>query len=207
MNKNQDAFVLHCNIIPYYVIKKRKHTDRPMVFFVASVSFQVPTGLPERRYVTINSSDAALITRWIDNKLGPTAMKGQRHNLTTNRCEAAHLSVLKGCPKCRNRTRNFAGRAKSAIHSVSVGSIESVITTNRLLGAENLDTCPAYRTRQQLKKQEQFHKERRKSLLYRASKYAGQSRARRMRQHHGSATGYSTGVDHPVVCHDHSYNT
>lgn len=185
---------------------KQEQLIRYTLFFVASISFQAPIGLPEKRYVKLKPNDALVIGRWIDNKLGPTAMVGQRHNLTTNRCEATHLSVLKGSPKCRNRTRNFAGRAKSAIHSVSVGSVESVTTANRLLGAANLDTCPAYWTRQQLRQHEQTNKDIRKSLAYRASKYAAQTRARRMRQQQSTATGYSTGVDHPVVRHDHSYN-
>ncbi|XP_072023281.1 uncharacterized protein [Amphiura filiformis] len=168
---------------------------------------KAPIGLPERNYVTLTSADALVIGRWIDNKIGHTAMIGQKHNLTTNRCEASHLSVLKGSPKCRNRARNFAGRAKSAIHSVSIGLIDSVLTANTILGAENLESCPANLTRQQLRASEQYYKDIRKSSDYRITKYKSQARARRIRQQRQSSTGYSTGVQNPVVRHDHSYTS
>ena len=44
-------------------------------------------------------SDALTIEKWLSKRLGAwtrrEAIRGQRHNLTTNRCEASHLTVLK----------------------------------------------------------------------------------------------------------------
>ena len=154
----------------------------------------------------LTKADQTIIERWIDNKLGPEAIRGQRANLTTNRCEASHLTVLTGFPKCRNRLRNYDGRAKSAVHSMSVGRTESVTSANRILGATNIENCPANQTRQQLRAREKYHKDRKRSLPYRAAKYASVARCRRMKQNYNSATGYSTGIQDPVVRHDHHYN-
>lgn len=163
-------------------------------------------GLPENKYVQLTKSDTVIIEKWIDNKLGPIAIKGQKDNLTTNRCEASHLTVLKGSPKCRNRLRNFSGRAKSAVHSMSLGVIDSVLTANTHLGAENIEDCPASYTRGRLRQREKYHKDRKRSFNYKKSKYASHARARRMRHAPSSNTGYAPGVQNPVVRHDHPYN-
>ena len=173
------------------------------VLFLFFISTQPPPGLPDRNYVKLSKSDARLIEKWIDNKLGPTAVRGQKDNLTTNRSEATHLTVLRGSPKCRNRRRNFSGRAKSAVHSMSVGVIDSVVTANTILGAENATNCPANHARRQLRNRNIYHKNRRTSLAYRASKFASVRRARHRRQ--SSSRGYRTGVQDPIVRLDHSY--
>ena len=168
-------------------------------------TLQPPPGLPNRSYVRLTKSDRILIERWIDNKLGPVSVKGQRNNITTNRSECSHLTVLKGSPKCRNRRRNFCGRAKSAIHSMSIGAIDSVIMANSILGAANDKDSPANRTRGQLRDREIYHKKRRKSLPYRTAKFT--ACRRRRQQRHFSASGYSSGVQDPVVRHDYGYIT
>ena len=63
-------------------------------FFVFVFLFQIPIGLPESNYVRMSKSDQAVIEKWIDNKLGPTAMIGQKDNMTTNISESSHLTVL-----------------------------------------------------------------------------------------------------------------
>ena len=171
---------------------------------------QIPPGLPERKYVRLAKSDQPKIERWIDNKLGPAAMRGQKDNTTTNRSECSHLTVLKGCPKCRNRSQNFSGRAMSAVHSMSLGVIDSVLIANAHLGAQNIGDCPAKSTRGQLRQREQYHKERRKSKSYKISKYASEARTRMMRYNKPSKTmskiGYGAGVQNPVIRHDHLYS-
>ena len=151
----------------------------------------------------LTKADATTIEKWIDNKLGPTAVKGQICNLTTNISEASHLTVLRGLPKCRNHLRNFTGRAKSAVHSMSVGVINSVVCANRTLGAENGAECPASRSRIQILKKNGYHHKRKQSLTYKRAKYAGIVRARRIRQF--NSNGYGSGVQDPVVRREHSY--
>ncbi len=155
----------------------------------------------------LTKSDTVLIEKWIDNKLGETAIRGQKDNLTTNRSEASHLTVLKGSPKCRNRLRNFGGRAMSAVHSMSLGVIDSVMSANTYLGADNIQDCPASFTRGRLRQREQYHKDRRRSLKYKKLKFTSTARARRVRFAQSGHPGYSTGVQHPVVRHDHAYNS
>ncbi len=155
----------------------------------------------------LTKSDALVIEKWIDNKLGPTAIRGQRENITTNRSECSHLTVLKGSPKCRNRLRNYGGRAMSAVHSMSIGVINSIEAANTHLGADNAKDCPASSTRGRLRQREKYHKDRRRSLNYKKSKFASETRARRVRSAQPCRrTGYSAGVANPVVRHDHAYN-
>jgi hypothetical protein len=137
--------------------------------------------------------------------LGPIAVRGQKDNLTTNRSEASHQTVLRGLPKCRNRLRNFTGRAKSAVHTMSIGVIDSVVTANSVLGAENVKDCPASQARGRLRKRDAFHKKRKKSVAYKSAKFAAVRRARQMRQF--SSNGYQSGVQDPVVRLDHPYPT
>ena len=167
---------------------------------------QVPTGLPENKYVKLTKADQAVMEKWIDNKLGPVAMKGQKDNITTNRCESSHLTVLRGSPKCRNRTRNFSGRAMSAVHSMSLGVIDSVLLANTSLGADNIKDCPANGTRGRLRERYEYQKQRRRSDRYKISQYESTARSRRMYYNKSSSTGYSPGVQNPVVRHDHVYN-
>ena len=172
---------------------------------------QVPPGLPEKKYVKLAKSDQSKIEKWIDNKLGPAAMKGQKDNTTTNRSECSHLTVLRGCPKCRAHSQTFSGRAMSAVHSMSIGVIDSVLVANARLGARNISDCPANSTRGTLRQREQYHKDRRKSKSYKISKYASEARTRRMRYNKPIKTrsktfiGYGEGVQNPVVRHDHVY--
>ena len=169
---------------------------------------QPPPGLPDHRYVHLTKADAVIIERWIDNKLGPTAARGQKDNLTTNRSEASHLTVLRGLPKCRNHLRNFTGRAKSAVHSMSIGVIDSVVAVNTSLRAYNEQNCPAHHTREQIRKRNAYHKKRKRSLSYKSAKFASKTRARQRRLFTANGhNGYQTGVQDPVVRLEHSYST
>ena len=151
----------------------------------------------------LTKSDSQILEKWIDNKLGKKAVRGQKHNLTTNRSEASHLTVLKGSPKCRNHTRNFSGRAKSAVHSMSMGVMQSVTAANSILGADNATECPASRDRDYLRRREWYQKVRKKSLSYRISRFAASRRDRHNRQ--VKYRGYQSGVQDPVVRLEHSY--
>ena len=173
---------------------------------LVTFSQQPPPGLPEGKYVHLKQSDYDKIHRWVQNKLGSTAIRGQRDNITTNRCESSHNTILKGNPKNRNHRRNFAGRADSGVHSISLGSVDSVVNANAILGVNNVPDCPANSTRRQLKLKESFHKTRKRSSSYRKAKNVAKIRARRTRQSKTYHTGYSTGVQHPVVRHDHRYD-
>ena len=164
---------------------------------------QIPISLPEGKYVKLSKSDQAIIEKWIDNKLGPAAMIGQKNNMTTNISESSHLTVLRGSPKCRNRLRNFRSRAMSAVDSMSLGVIDSVLVANAHLGADNIRDCPASRTRGLLRHRQQYQKGRRKSAEYKITQYASVARSRRMRYGETSNTGYGTGVQNPVARHNY----
>lgn len=164
---------------------------------------QPPPGLPNRSYVRLTKADAKIIEHWISNKLGSKAVRGQKDNITTNRSEASHLTVLRGSPKCRNRLRNFTGRARSAVHSMTMGVIDSVVSANSILGAENAQRSPASRTRRSLRERDLYHKKRKKSVAYKTARYAASRRARHERQ--SKYRGYQTGVQDPVVRLDHPY--
>ena len=101
----------------------------------------------------MSNSDQAVIEKWIDNKhdkLGPVAMKGQKNNMTTNRSKSSRLTILRGSPRCRSRPRNYSGRARSAVHSMSLGVIDYVLVANAHLGADNIRDCPTNCTRGRL---------------------------------------------------------
>ena len=166
---------------------------------------QPPPGLPQQRYLKLTKNDALTIEKWLTNKLGEVAIRGQRHNLTTNRCEASHLTVLKSNPKCRNHPRNFSARSKSAAHSMSLGVVDSVIIANKALSVENSPDCPADVSREQLRQKEKYYKRWRQSKQYKKAKAERKARSRRIRERY-STTGYSKGVQDPVARHDHGYN-
>ena len=42
----------------------------------------------------INTADTSKLEQCINKKLSEQALRGQRNNLTTNRCEAAHLTII-----------------------------------------------------------------------------------------------------------------
>ena len=187
--------------VPFHFLNALNHN---MIFcFFMIVYSQPPSGLPEN--MRPNRGDIIAIERWLDNKLGEVAIRGQKDNITTNRCEAAHLTVGKSVPKSRNHRRNFGWRSRSAAHSMSLGVVDSVLVANSALGVENNPYCPANLSRRQLRNRSKYHKQRRKSLPYRKAKIMIKARARRIRQHY-NGSGYSTGVNHPVVRHDHLYS-
>lgn len=165
---------------------------------------QIPPGLPRRSYLVLSPGDEAILARWMSNKLGPTAVEGQRSNLTTNMCEASHLTILKSLPKCRTYTRNFAGRAHSANHSMSLGETESMMTANSHFGAANDADSPASNTRQKLIKRKSYDKQRKRSLSYRIAKKA--CAARKKGNTIKANEGYSPGCQDPVVRGDHRYS-
>jgi hypothetical protein len=177
---------------------------RPTLIIVPSVLLQPPPGLPRRTYVNLTQVEEAAISRVMDNKLGEAAIMRQKRNLTTNRCEATHLTVLKSVPKSRVFRRNFKGRAHSAIHSSSLGLTQSVLHANALLGAANDKCSPANRTRIQEIKRDIYNKERKRSLKYRVLKKHCKDRKLKF-QNCSKTSGYSPGCQDPVVCGEHEY--
>lgn len=171
--------------------------------FVSFSCLQPPAGLPRKSYVSLTSEEEVVIERILDNKLGEEAVEGQRSNLTTNRCEGSHLTILKSVPKSRVYRRNFAGRAHSANHSISVGETESVVQANRHLGAGNASSSPANRARKRQIEIQNYNKERKQSARFRMLKRACAERKKRFQI--STNTGYSPGCDDPVVCCDHPY--
>ena len=196
---------LHYHHQSHHLISNHAKCFFPLFFFCLFFFSQIPVGLPQNKYVRLLKSDQVVIEKWIDNKLGAVAMKGQKDNLTTNRCESSHLTVLRGSPKCRNRFRNFPGRAMSAVHSMSLGVTDSVLLANAHLGADNIYDSPASFTRGKLRQREKYHKQRKRSYAFKVSEYAASARARRERyaEPETSNTGYATGVQNPVVRHEH----
>ncbi len=168
---------------------------------------KVPPGLPNRSYVNLTASEEALINKVMDNKLGKTAVLRQRYNLTTNRCESTHLTVLKSVPKSRVYRRNFQGRANSAIHTSSVGLVESILRANSSFGASTDSHAPANKIRKTEIKRECYHKARKQSKHYRVSKKQGLYRKQMFANTHmQSGVGYSTGCSDPIVSKDHTYH-
>jgi hypothetical protein len=166
---------------------------------------QVPFGLPDEKYVKLTNADRLILDRWIRNKLGNNAVRSQKHNASTNRCEASHLTTLKSVPKSRTYARNFNGRANSACHSMSLGQAKSSLLVNERLWARNTDSGPAYRTRQAMMKREMYHKFRNKS-----EKHKSLRKRLRVLEHRGRArkseSGYSPGCQDPTVQQDHAYD-
>lgn len=152
-------------------------------------------------------SDRATLLRRIDNKLGEKAVRRQKYNLTTNRCEAAHVTILKSVPKRHAFAKTFKGRAHSACHSISVGETVSQIIANKLLGAPNTTCGKVYRNRLGLIKREIYYRDRRRSKSYKE----GVKRLRVLKKracYHpsGNSGSYSTGCNDPVVNLDHPYD-
>ena len=86
---------------------------------------------------------------------------------------------------------------------MTMGVIDSVVTANRILGADNVEDCPASGTRLKLRNRDLYHKKRRKSVAYRSHKFAASRRARHNRE--VKFRGYQSGVQDPIVRLDHSY--
>lgn len=141
----------------------------------------------------------------MENKLGANAVYGQRSNITTNRCEGSHLTILKSVPKNRTYRRNFAGRAHSANHSISIGETQSVVAANKYLGAKNSCSSPANESRRREIVKEWYHKIRKRSLRFKTAKRLCAKRKQRL---HGRTinTGYATGCQDPIVRIDHAYD-
>ena len=169
------------------------------------VHFQIPHGLPGGKYVKLTSSDKARILRIMDNKLGESAVRRQRLNKTTNRCEAANVTVLKSVPKSRTFRRNFHARANSACHSLSLGQCRSTANANDYLGASNSSEAKAHSARLVMQGREQYHRIRKKSNGYKAG-----SKRHRVLHHRCQAKdakhSYATGCQDPVVKQEHSYD-
>ena len=167
--------------------------------------FQVPFGLPDRKYVTLTTADKALILKWINNKLGANAVKSQRLNKTTNRCESSNVTILKSVPKNRTFTRNFAARANSACHSISLGQSKSSVKANTFLGASNSETSKAHFARIRMAAREEYQKMRKRSDKYKAMRK--RLRVLHQRCHANNARhSYSTGCQDPAVRQEHSYD-
>lgn len=166
---------------------------------------QKPCGLKE--YVQLTAADSSLISKWIDNKIGASAVTAQRLNRTTNKCEASHLTVLKSLPKSRNYRRNFKGRANSACHSLSIGKTKSVIVANRFLKAKNTSSGRAHIARMKILQRDKYHIQRKKSKAYKASQKRHRVLSKRCRINPSTrSTSYSTGCQDPVVQGDHAYD-
>ena len=132
---------------------------RALVFLL---SFQVTSG----QKIEWSEEDKRSILRRIDNKLGERAVRSQRLNRTTNKCESAHGTVLKSLPKRHAWSRTFKGRVNSGVHSMCVGQTKSEIITNELLGAGNTKHGRAYECRLRLIRKEIYHRDRKRSNVY-----------------------------------------
>ena len=149
----------------------------------------------------LTDADKALVLKWINNKIGEKAVRSQRLNKTTNRCEASHLTVTKSVPKSRCFRRNFDGRANSACHSMSTGQKLSMLIANERLGATNTTSGRAKLIK--MADKELYHKNRKRSIQYKKS--AKRLRVIKYRAYSKPSTGYSTGCQDPIVEADHTY--
>ena len=151
--------------------------------------------------LSVDTTTDGVLRRWIRNKLGTAAVLGQRHNLTTNRCEASHLTTTKSVPKSRTYKRNFSGRVHSAAHSMSLGEYRSVLAFNKQLGAKNV----YIRARKQLRKAEEKHQKIKKSRRYAQRRKRLRVLKKRINLKDVQHAGYAKGCQDPIVREDHRY--
>ncbi|CAH1246632.1 Hypp7754 [Branchiostoma lanceolatum] len=79
-----------------------------------------------RENITPSSADLKLLQKIMEHRLGKTALKKTRCGRTTNKVESLNRQIGKACPKNVLRSRTFAGRVASAVHSSNNGTGMSI---------------------------------------------------------------------------------
>lgn len=72
----------------------------------------------------------------INYKLSTEKVKRQRYGLNTNKAESLHNRVYHVMPKSRCYRKNYSHRTHSAVHSDSVGIVESLLKFNEKTGSK-----------------------------------------------------------------------
>ena len=67
-----------------------------------------------------------LLGHCIDLRLGDSIIEKTAWNLNTQKVESANRRIKRSLPKSMNYTRNFAGRAHSAVHCINHGPGDSI---------------------------------------------------------------------------------
>jgi hypothetical protein len=100
------------------------------------------------------------LKKCIDLRLGPRAVEKTYLNLNTQKTEAVNKSLKNSLPRNRTFSRNFPGRAHSAIHSVNLkSSAKSVALLRNRLGCPVTRGSLVARQLQQINNQTQLSKE------------------------------------------------
>ena len=74
------------------------------------------------------------LLKCINFKLGPERLRKTKFNSNSQKSEAVNKCLRRSLPRDTTFSRNFAGRAHSAVHSVNLGAAESIITLTEGLG-------------------------------------------------------------------------
>ncbi len=85
---------------------------------------------------------------------------------------------------------------------MTMGVTDSVVTVNRILGAESMQDSPASSTQMKLKSRNLHYRKRKKLVALRSSKFAA---SKGTINHDGKFRGYQSSVQDPIVHLDHSY--
>ena len=167
---------------------------------------RTPRALPDAKFISAMSSDELRATlSCIEKKLGETAVRGQRFNLTTNNCEASHRTTQRSLPKNKTFKRGFSGRAHSAVHSMSLGHVVSTVTLNSKLGSPNIKDSKAFKTLRHIHKRYNYQRKRRITAEHNKSRMKGRVRALRNRTV-AQDFGHAVTVQNPIGQADHNYN-
>ena len=81
------------------------------------------------------SDSASVLLDCINWRFNPATLYRTRHNSNTQKAEAVNRCLRRSLPKNVTFSRNFPGRAHSAIHSVNHGTAESITTLCNEIGA------------------------------------------------------------------------
>ena len=82
-----------------------------------------------------NQKNLKTLKTCIDYRLGPNRIEQTKFNLNTQKCEATNKAMRRSLPRDTTFTRNFSGRAHSAVHSVNCkSSAKSVEKLRQRLG-------------------------------------------------------------------------
>jgi hypothetical protein len=188
-----DRELCMANCITCYLHTKHEAIDR------------TPRCLPDSHYLrSLSDSDKSKLSTCMDRKLGENAVDSQRHNATTNRCEASHRTTQRSLPKNNTFARNFNGRAHSAMHSMSLGHVKSTVVANEQFGVANASQSPAFKALKQQHKQFQYFQERRKSHQYKLAKAHARLKSLRRRAVFDDF-GHTSGCLNPALQSEHSY--
>lgn len=124
----------------------------------------IPTYLPHNMYLKAESEDLVNLQAVIDFRLKRESAIKQRKHLSTNKSEALHRCVQKLCPKNKTYITNYANRCLSAMHSVAIGTCNSVYTL-----CSGLQACPdRVNSLVALQKNETYYKLRHKRIEFKS---------------------------------------